>query len=77
MSSLSKMPGGAVMGPNGLIHNYNQQSTFSILNDLQSITKLNASMSISNTRGTRNSTLGGSYVNLYTPDVVAIGQMNS
>lgn len=75
MSALNKMPGGAVMGPNGLIHNYNQQSAFSILNDLQSITRLNASLSKSQTKGTRNSTLGSQVgLSSLTPNML---QMNS
>ena len=50
--AMSGLPGGSMMGPNGVIHNYNPNSEFSMLNDVSSI--LNMSNSLEPTRKTRN-----------------------
>lgn len=41
---MSGLPGGSMMGPNGVIHNYNQNSDFSVLNDVTSILNMSSSM---------------------------------
>ena len=48
--AMSGLPGGSMMGPNGVIHNYNQNSDFSMLNDVSSILNMSSSMDHKRTR---------------------------
>jgi hypothetical protein len=54
--AMSGLPGGSMMGPNGVIHNYNQNSEFSMLNDVSSILNMSSSM---DHRRTRNDNVAG------------------
>ena len=54
--SLSGVPGGSVMGPNGLIHNYNKNSQFFHLNDLPQRVNMNT-LNVKTNRERSNSRL--------------------
>jgi hypothetical protein len=54
---MSGLPGGAIMGPNGLIHNYNPNCQFSQLNEIPSLMNLKSATGYSHK--TRNESMRG------------------